>query len=120
MQIIFMKKLKLMVSFLTRKLKQKEKIWQSLSTEKSSEYSKVKLKVGDSVTIISERELYNGKEGVILEIVDDFVNKIEVYRVEVNVDGDKWGYNHIQYFNETELDLSIQEKRDRRLKELGI
>ena len=93
---------------------------QSLSIETSSEYSKVKLKVGDSVTIISERELYNGKGGVILEIVDDFVNKIEIYQVEVNVDGDEWGYNHIQYFNETELDLSIHEKRDRRLKELGI
>ena len=92
----------------------------SLNIETSSEYSKVKFKVGDVVTIISDREIYNGKVGVILDIIDDSVNKIEVYRVEVNVDDDKWGYNHIQYFKENQLDLSIQEKRDRRLKELGI
>lgn len=92
----------------------------SLNTEVSLEYSKAKFKVGDGVTIISDREIYNGKVGVILDIIDDSVNKIEIYQVEVNVDGDKWGYNHIQYFEENELDLSIQEKRDRRLKELGI
>ena len=92
----------------------------SLNTEVSLEYSKDKFKVGDGVTIISDREIYNGKVGVILDIIDDSVNKIEIYQVEVNVDGNKWGYNHIQYFKENELDLSIQEKRDRRLKELGI
>lgn len=115
-----MKKLKHMVSSLIQRLRLKLKTLPSLNTEASLEYSKVKFKVGDVVTIISDREIYNGKVGVILDIIDDSVNKIEVYQVEVNVDGDKWGYNHIQYFNETELDLSIQEKRDRRLKELGI
>ena len=44
-------------------------------------YSKAKFKVGDGVTIISDREIYNGKVGVILDIIDDSDNKIEIYQV---------------------------------------
>lgn len=109
-----------LIRIFLQKLRKIFKTLPSLNTEVSLEYSKAKFKVGDGVTIISDREIYNGKVGVILDIIDDSVNKIEIYQVEVNVDGDKWGYNHIQYFEENELDLSIQEKRDRRLKELGI
>jgi hypothetical protein len=31
-----------------------------------------------------------------------------------------YGYNHIQYFNENELDYPLWKKREDRLKELGI
>ena len=60
-------------------------------------------------------------EGVVLEVAHHSIKKTTildgwVYQVEILIDD----FSHIQYFGEQELDYTLQEKRDRRLKELGI
>ena len=71
-----------LIRIFLQKLRKIFKTLPSLNTEVSLEYSKVKFKVGDGVTIISDREIYNGKVGVILDIIDDSVNKIEIYQLQ--------------------------------------
>jgi hypothetical protein len=73
-----------------------------------------KFKVGDELKI--NIEFYKNREGVVLEISEHFID-IWIYQVEIKMDD---GYNHIQYFNENELDYPLWKKRDDRLKELGI
>ena len=53
--------------------------------------------------------------GVVLEVAHHSIDGW-VYQVEIVIDN----FSHIQYFGEQELDYTLQEKRDRRLKELGI
>ena len=91
-----------------------------------------KFKVGDEVLIKSSDP--NGfrlgpkfKRGIILEVTlspklrgdseDEFY-----YRVQYNpLEGRSLGkHKYTDYFNETELDYSLQTKRDNKLKELGI
>ena len=60
-------------------------------------------------------------EGVVLEVTHHSLKNVQVhngwvYQVEILIDD----FSHIQYFGEQELDYTLQEKRDRRLKELGI
>ena len=60
-------------------------------------------------------------QGVVLEVTYHRMEKLTildgwVYQVEIIIDN----FSHIQYFGEQELDYTLQEKRDRRLKELGI
>jgi hypothetical protein len=73
-----------------------------------------KFKVGDELKINSE--FYKNREVVVLEVSEHFID-IWIYQVEIKMDD---GYNHIQYFNENELDYPLWKKRDDRLKELGI
>jgi hypothetical protein len=73
-----------------------------------------KFKVGDELKI--NIEFYKNREGVVLGISEHFID-IWIYQVEIKMDD---GYNHIQYFNENELDYTLQKKRNDRLKELGI
>ena len=86
----------------------------SLSIEVNSKYSKAKFKVGDEVKV-SYSPGYGGMGGVVLEVAHHSIDGW-VYQVEIVIDN----FSHIQYFGEQELDYTLQEKRDRRLKELGI
>ena len=95
----------------------------SLSIEVNSKYSKAKFKVGDDIKVTSSSwtSRYSGMEGVVLEVTYHDIKKTTildgwVYQVEIIIDN----FSHIQYFGEQELDYTLQEKRDRRLKELGI
>ncbi len=132
MQITFMKRLKHLVSFLTRKLKQNLKIWRLSSIEVSFKYSKAKFKVGDEVLIKSSD--LNGfrlgpkfKRGIILEVglspklrgdsEDEFYYIVEYNPLEGRSIGN---HKYTEYFNETMLDYPLWKKRDDRLKELGI
>jgi hypothetical protein len=54
-------------------------------------------------------------EGIVLEVAYHSIDGW-VYQVDIVIDN----FSHIQYFGEQELDYTLQEKRDRRLKELGI
>ena len=76
-----------------------------------------RFKVGDEVLIKN----YN-REGIILEItsldtIDWYYYQVEYYPTKGH---EKEGFSHIHYFFEKELDIPLREKRDRRLKELGI
>ena len=74
-----------------------------------------RFKVGDEVSINSES--YKNKEGVILDIIaPDLIDKF-LYQVEIKMDD---GYNHIQYLDQSEVDYTLQKKRNDKLKELGI
>ncbi len=88
---------------------------QKLIVSKKKEINKSpKFKVGDELKINSE--FYKNREVVVLEVSEHFID-IWIYQVEIKMDD---GYNHIQYFNENELDYPLWKKRDDRLKELGI
>ena len=133
MQITFMKRLKHLVSLLIQNWSVNKKISHYLNIDNNFSYSKAKFKVGDEVLIktrqIRRINTVDGffKHGIILEVVlspklrGDSVDEW-YYRVEYDpLEGRSLGnHKYTDYFNETELDLSIQEKRDRRLKELGI
>ena len=101
----------------------------SLSIEVNSNYSKARFKVGDEVLITSRKNLVQGGsiEGVVLEVV--LVGKLRgdsidewLYQVQYNpVEGRSIGnHKHVNYFNESELDFTLQRKREEKLKELGI
>lgn len=103
----------------------------SLSIEVNSKYSKARFKVGDEVLITSSKNLIQGKEGVVLEAVyvgngTSFTKTDSIdewlYQVQYNpVEGRSIGnHKHIHYFNESELDFTLQRKREDKLKELGI
>jgi hypothetical protein len=127
-----MKRLKHLVSSLTRKLKQNVKTWRLSSIEVSFSYSKAKFKVGDEVLIKSSDP--NGfrlgpkfKRGIILEVglspklrgdsEDEFYYIVEYNPLEGRSIGN---HKYTEYFNETMLDYPLWKKRDDRLKELGI
>jgi hypothetical protein len=116
-QTTFMKRFKLMISNLIQRLRQKVKIWQSLSIEANLKHSKAKFKVGDEVLIKNNNEV-----GVVLEVHikpklrGDSLDEFQ-YLVQLPY---KYNKNLLNYFNEITLDYSLQKKRDDRLKELGI
>ena len=79
--------------------------------------------------ITSRKNLLQGGpiQGVVLEVVR--VGKLRgnsidewLYQVQYNpVEGRSIGnHKHINYFNESELDFTLQRKREDKLKELGI
>jgi hypothetical protein len=97
-------------------LRQKVKTWPLLSIEVNSKYSKAKFKAGDDIKVSSSiLSRYSGMEGIVLEVAYHSIDGW-VYQVDIVIDN----FSHIQYFGEQELDYTLQEKRDRRLKELGI
>ena len=87
-----------------------------LSIESNLKYSKAKFKAGDDIKVSSSiLSRYSGMEGIVLEVAHHSIDGW-VYQVDIVIDN----FSHIQYFGEQELDYTLQEKRDRRLKELGI
>jgi hypothetical protein len=107
----------------------KPKIWRLSSIEVSFKYSKAKFKVGDEVLIKTRINTVDGffKHGIILEVVlspklrGDSVDEW-YYRVEYDPLEGRSSENHkyTDYFNESELDYTLQTKRDNKLRELGI
>jgi len=105
----------------------------SLSIEVNLKYSKAKFRVGDEVLIktrqIRRINTVDGffKHGIILEVVlspklrGDSVDEW-YYRVEYDpLEGRSLGnHKYTDYFNETELDYTLQKKREDKLNELGI
>jgi hypothetical protein len=102
-------------------------IW---SFEKKEVNKSPKFKVGDDVSVHSvvatgqfssspwSLPRYNGMQGVVLEVANHSIDGW-VYQVSIDIEG----FEHIQYFEyfgETELDYTLQRKREDKLKELGI
>lgn len=110
-----MKRFKRMASNSIQRLKQSVKTWQSSNTEASFKSSKASFKAGDEVRVSTSSWMYDGMEGVVLEVANHS-SHLRVYQVSIDMEG----FEHIQYFGEDELDYTLQRKRDDRLKELGI
>jgi len=95
--------------------------------EKKEVNKSPKFKVGDDVSVHSvvatgqfssspwSLPRYNGMQGVVLEVTNHSIDGW-VYQVSIDIEG----FEHIQYFGETELDYTLQRKREDKLKELGI
>jgi len=103
-----------------------------LKVEMKMKYSKAKFKVGDEVLIKSRdpngfRLDPNSKQGIILYVglapklradsEDEFYYQVEYNPLECRSLGN---HKHTSYYKETDLDYSLQKKRDDKLKELGI
>lgn len=81
---------------------------------------------GQRVTIDTKgtRHEYDNKEGIILQThrtdiqwQSDRSHRFYQVRIDAELDA---GLCHVQYFSESELDWTLQDRRQKRLDELGI
>jgi len=107
-------------------------IWvfiRSIFKRKEKERTSPKFDVGDEVSIafdgagqILKSSSVLGRSDIVMtgKVLEVAYHSIDrwVYQVEYFPDPDS--YSHIQYFGEEELDHTIQNKRNERLKELGL